>query len=163
MLLYFRVPRFLDLWTSAEISAQILGQKPAEIFSVIPEMCVDDAVRMMDEKNVGALLVMKGDKLVGMLSERDYTRKVMLRGKKSSETKVSEIMSTNLTVTHPNEGVEECLRVMTDKRFRHLPVLDGRQSHRRDFDRRPGQARDRLPKRDDRASGKLHQRRLFSG
>jgi CBS domain-containing protein len=79
----------------------------------------------MDEKNVGALLVMKGNKLVGMLSERDYTRKVMLRGKKSSETKVSEIMSSKLTVTHPNEGVEECLRAMTDKRFRHLPVLEG--------------------------------------
>ena len=80
---------------------------------------------MMDEKNVGALLVMKSDKLVGMLSERDYARKVMLRGKKSSDTKVSDIMSSNLTVTHPNEGVEECLRVMTDKRFRHLPVLEG--------------------------------------
>jgi CBS domain-containing protein len=103
----------------------VLGQKQSEIFSVTPDTCVDDAVRMMDEKNVGALLVMKGNKLVGMLSERDYTRKVMLRGKKSSETKVSEIMSTNLTVTNPNEGVEECLRAMTDKRFRHLPVLDG--------------------------------------
>ena len=103
----------------------ILGQKSSEIFSVSPETTVHDAVAMMDEKNVGALLVMKGDKLVGMLSERDYTRKVMLRGKKSADTKVSEIMSTNLTVTHPNEGVEECLHVMTDKRFRHLPVLDG--------------------------------------
>jgi CBS domain-containing protein len=67
---------------------------------------------------------MAGEKLVGMLSERDYTRKVMLRGKKSSETEVSEIMSTNLTVARPNEGVEECLRAMTDHRFRHLPVLD---------------------------------------
>ena len=103
----------------------ILSQKSGEIFSVSPETTVHDAVAMMDEKNVGALLVMKDDKLVGMLSERDYTRKVMLRGKKSSDTKVSEIMSTNLTVAHPNEGVEECLRVMTDKRFRHLPVLDG--------------------------------------
>src|SRR6202035_5201147 len=103
----------------------ILSQKSDEIFSVSPETTVHDAVAMMDEKNVGALLVMKGSKLVGMLSERDYTRKVMLRGKKSSETKVSEIMSTNLTVTSPNEGVEECLRAMTDKRFRHLPVLDG--------------------------------------
>ena len=103
----------------------ILGQKSGEIFSVSPETTVHDAVAMMDEKNVGALLVMKGDKLVGMLSERDYTRKVMLRGKRSADTNVSEIMSTNLTVTHPNEGVEECLRVMTDKRFRHLPVLDG--------------------------------------
>jgi CBS domain-containing protein len=109
---------------SGNISA-ILSQKSAEIFSVSPETTVHDAVAMMDEKNVGALLVMKDDKLVGMLSERDYTRKVMLRGKKSSDTKVSEIMSTNLTVAHPNEGVEECLRVMTDKRFRHLPVLDG--------------------------------------
>ena len=108
---------------SGNISA-VLGQKSREIFSVAPDTCVDDAVKMMDEKNVGALLVMKGDKLVGMLSERDYTRKVMLRGKKSFETKVSEIMSTNLTVTHPNEGVDECLRAMTDKRFRHLPVLD---------------------------------------
>src|ERR1700737_4835079 len=97
----------------------ILGQKSREVFSVSPETTVHDAVAMMDEKNVGALLVMKGDKLVGMLSERDYTRKVMLRGKKSSDTKVSDIMWSNLTATHPNEGVEECLRVMTDKRIRH--------------------------------------------
>jgi CBS domain-containing protein len=109
---------------SGTISA-ILGQKSGEIFSVTPDMTVHDAVAMMDEKNVGALLVMKGEKLVGMLSERDYTRKVMLRGKKSADTKVSEIMSSKLTVAHPNEGVEECLRAMTDKRFRHLPVLDG--------------------------------------
>jgi CBS domain-containing protein len=103
----------------------ILGQKSGAIFSVTPEMTVHDAVAMMDEKNVGALLVMEGDKLVGMLSERDYTRKVMLRGKKSADTKVSEIMSSKLSVTHPNEGVEECLRLMTDNRIRHLPVLDG--------------------------------------
>jgi CBS domain-containing protein len=109
---------------SGNISA-ILSQKSSEIFSVSPDAMVLEAVTMMDEKNVGALLVMKDDKLVGMLSERDYTRKVMLRGKRSAETKVSEIMSTNLTVAHPNEGVEECLRVMTDKRFRHLPVLEG--------------------------------------
>lgn len=102
----------------------ILGQKSGGIFSVSPETTVHDAVAMMDEKNVGALLVMEGDKLVGMLSERDYTRKVMLRGKKSADTKVSEIMSSKLSVTHPNEGVEECLRLMTDKRIRHLPVVD---------------------------------------
>ena len=111
---------------SGNISA-VLGQKSREIFSVTPDTCVDDAVKMMDEKNVGALLVMKGSKLVGMLSERDYARKVMLRGKKSSDTPVSDIMSTNLTVTNPNEGVEECLRVMTDKRIRHLPVLEGQK------------------------------------
>lgn len=102
----------------------ILGQKNGNIFSVTPDMTVHDAVAMMDEKNVGALLVMEGERLVGMLSERDYTRKVMLRGKKSADTKVSEIMSSKLSVTHPNEGVEECLRLMTDKRIRHLPVVD---------------------------------------
>ena len=105
--------------------ATVLGQKSREIFSVTPDTCVDDAVKMMDEKNVGALLVMKGNKLVGMLSERDYARKVMLRGKKSEETPVSDIMSTNVTVTHPADGVDECLRIMTVKRIRHLPVVDG--------------------------------------
>lgn len=103
----------------------ILSQKSGEIFSVSPDAFVYDAIEMMDQKNVGALLVMEGDKLVGMISERDYTRKVVLRGKRSRETKVSEIMSADLTVTHPNEGVDKCLRLMTDKRFRHLPVLDG--------------------------------------
>jgi CBS domain-containing protein len=109
---------------SGNISA-ILGQKSAEIFSVSPEATVFEAITMMDEKNVGALLVMEGEKLVGMFSERDYTRKVVLRGKRSRETKVAEIMSSNLIVTHLQEGVEKCLRLMTDKRIRHLPVLDG--------------------------------------
>src|SRR5438067_10870553 len=109
---------------SGNISA-ILSQKGTEIFSVAPNATVFEAVGMMDEKNVGALPVMDGEKLVGMISERDYTRKVMLRGKRSRDTKVSEIMSTNLTVTHPQEGVEKCLHLMTDKRIRHLPVLEG--------------------------------------
>ena len=104
---------------------QLLDRKDRAVFSVGPETPVLEAIRAMAEHHIGALLVMKGEKLVGMLSERDYTRKVMLRGKKSSETKVSDIMSTNLTVTSPSEGVEECLRAMTDKRFRHLPVVDG--------------------------------------
>jgi len=79
----------------------------------------------MDAKNVGALLVMDGERLVGIISERDYTRKIMLRGKRSRETKVAEIMSTNVFSTDPREGVETCLRLMTDKHIRHLPVLDG--------------------------------------
>ena len=110
---------------SGNISA-ILNQKPGEIFSVSPEMTVYEAIEMMDNKNVGALLVMQGKELVGMLSERDYTRKIVLRGKRSRETKVSEIMSTNLTITHPDDGVETCLRLMTDKRIRHLPVMEGK-------------------------------------
>ena len=103
----------------------ILNQKSREIFTIPPDAAVFEAIEMMDNKNVGALLVMDGKKLVGMFSERDYTRKIVLRGKRSRETKVAEIMSTNLTVTHPREPVEKCLRLMTDKRIRHLPVLDG--------------------------------------
>jgi CBS domain-containing protein len=103
----------------------ILGQKSGEIFSVSPDATVFEAIEMLDQKNVGALLVMEGEQLVGMFSERDYTRKVVLRGKRSREMKVAEIMSTDLKVTHPQDGVEACLRLMTDKRIRHLPVLDG--------------------------------------
>ena len=103
----------------------ILSQKSSDIFSVSPDATVFEAVEMMDQKNVGALLVMSGEKLLGIISERDYTRKVMLRGKKSRETKVSEIMSSDLTVVPPNEPVEKCLRFMTEKRIRHLPVMEG--------------------------------------
>jgi CBS domain-containing protein len=109
---------------SGNISA-ILNQKTGDIFSVPPGASVFDAVSLLAEKNVGALLVMDGDKLVGLLSERDYTRKVMLRGKRSRETTVAEIMSTDLKVVSPREAVQDCLRLMTDKRVRHLPVLDG--------------------------------------
>jgi CBS domain-containing protein len=103
----------------------ILAQKGPEIFSIAPDATVYDAVALMAEKNVGALLVVENDKPVGMISERDYTRKVMLRGKKSRETLVNEIMSSELTVVSPREPVENCLRMMTDKRIRHLPVLEG--------------------------------------
>jgi CBS domain-containing protein len=109
---------------SGNISA-ILGQKSREVFSISPDATVFEAVEMMANKNVGALLVMEEQRLVGLVSERDYTRKVMLRGKRSRDTRVSEIMSSNLTVIPPNEPVEECLRLMTEKRFRHLPVVDG--------------------------------------
>src|SRR5437016_11535578 len=109
---------------SGNISA-ILNQKGREIFSVAPDASVFDAVSLLAEKNIGALLVMDGEKLLGLLSERDYTRKVMLRGKRSRETTVAETMSTDLKVVQPRQAVEECLRLMTDKRVRHLPVLDG--------------------------------------
>ena len=103
----------------------ILNHKSGEVFSISPDAMVFEAIEMMEKKNVGALLVMKQERLVGVISERDYTRKVFLRGKHSRETKVAEIMSTNLTVTHPREPVEKCLRLMTDKHIRHLPVMDG--------------------------------------
>src|ERR671925_664276 len=103
----------------------ILNQKSSdEVFSISPDATVFEAIQIMDAKNVGALLVTQGEKLVGIISERDYTRKVVLRGKQSRETKVTEIMSTNVTVTHPREPVATCLRLMTDKHIRHLPVVD---------------------------------------
>src|SRR5213075_2003821 len=109
---------------SGTISA-IMNHTSGEVFSISPDAMVFEAIEMMDKKNVGALLVMEQERLVGVISERDYTRKVFLHGKHSRETKVAEIMSTNLTVTHPREPVEKCLHLMTDKRIRHLPVLDG--------------------------------------
>src|ERR1700747_2882038 len=103
----------------------ILSQKSKDIFSIRSDATVFEAIEMMDEKNVGALLVMDGERLSGVISERDYTRKVFLRGKRSRETKVSEIMSSEVETTRPHEGVEQCLRLMTEKHIRHLPVVDG--------------------------------------
>ncbi len=103
----------------------ILGQKSGEVYSIAPDAMVFKAIEMMAEKNVGALLVMKGQKLVGVLSERDYTRKVFLRGKSSKETRVDEIMSKDVFTTTSLEGVDKCLALMTDKHIRHLPVVEG--------------------------------------
>jgi CBS domain-containing protein len=103
----------------------ILGQKGNEIFSVSPDASVYEAIELMAQKNVGALVVVESGTLLGLLSERDYTRKITLRGKRSRETQVREIMSTNLTTVSSREPVENCLRMMTDKRVRHLPVVDG--------------------------------------
>ncbi|MGI8955626.1 MAG: CBS domain-containing protein [Chthoniobacterales bacterium] len=102
---------------------KILRQKTGPIWSVSPDATVYDAIALMAEKNVGALLVMENEKLVGIVSERDYSRKVMLRGKTSRNSIVREIMTTELTTAHPRETVEDCLRFMTEKRIRHLPVV----------------------------------------
>jgi CBS domain-containing protein len=101
----------------------ILNQKNREVHSVSPDATVYDGIALMAEKNVGALLVVENGQLVGILSERDYTRKVMLRGKRSRETLVREIMSTSLTTVDPKQPVDDCLRFMTEKRIRHLPVV----------------------------------------
>ncbi len=101
---------------------KILRQKSGQIWSTTPDATVYDAIKLMAEHNVGALLVMEDEKLVGIVSERDYSRKVMLRGKTSRTSTVREIMTTELTTAHPRETVEDCLRFMTEKRIRHLPV-----------------------------------------
>ena len=102
---------------------KILRQKSGEIWSIHPDATVYEAIKLMAEKNVGALLVMENDRLAGIVSERDYSRKVMLRGKTSRTATVREIMTTELTTAHPKETIEDCLRFMTEKRIRHLPVV----------------------------------------
>lgn len=113
---------FLPMNVTGTIDS-ILNQKSGEVWSVAPDATVYDAIAMMADKNVGALVVIEHGKLVGIISERDYTRKVMLRGKRSRETLVREIMTTELTTVDPKEGVDDCLRFMTEKRIRHLPVM----------------------------------------
>ena len=105
--------------------SEILSHKGTTVWSISPKATVFEAVAMMAAKNVGALLVTEDDKLVGIISERDYTRKVILKGKSSRETAVKEILSGHVIHVSPSHTVEECLRLMTDHHFRHLPVLDG--------------------------------------
>lgn len=103
---------------------QILDSKGKDVWSLSPDDSVFRAIEMMAEKEVGALAVMDGDKLVGMLSERDYARKVILQNKSSRDTKVSEIMSPRVLCVGPENKVEEGLALMSDKRIRHLPVVE---------------------------------------
>jgi CBS domain-containing protein len=103
----------------------VLQHKPAHIWSVTPEATVFEAIELMAAKNIGALLVMKDGHLLGVFSERDYTRKIALKGKSSKQTPVREVISTPIVSVAPGATVEECMRVMTENRVRHLPVLDG--------------------------------------
>jgi CBS domain-containing protein len=103
---------------------EILNYKGTNVWFISPEATVFDAVQLMSDKNVGALLVTEGDKLVGIISERDYTRKVALKGKSSKQTAVREILSGHVIHATPANTVEECMRLMTDHRIRHLPVLE---------------------------------------
>ena len=103
---------------------EILQHKSANLWTIAADATVFDAIHLMADKNIGALLVMTGDRLVGIISERDYTRKVALKGKSSRETQVREIVSTPVISVTPDHTVEECMRLMTENRVRHLPVLD---------------------------------------
>jgi CBS domain-containing protein len=102
----------------------LLKNKGYEIYNISPGATVYEAIELLSENGVGALLVMTGEKLVGLLSERDYARKVILRGKSSRECKVEEIMSTKVLCIPPDAQVEEAMALMTERRIRHLPVVE---------------------------------------
>jgi CBS domain-containing protein len=103
---------------------QLLDRKDRAVFSVGPEAPVLEAIRAMAEHHVGALLVMSGEVLAGIVSERDYARKVILRGRSSSDTPVRDIMTSPVLTVSPETSVEQCMQLVTDKRVRHLPVLE---------------------------------------
>jgi CBS domain-containing protein len=101
----------------------LLEVKGPDVWSISPEVSVYEALRMMADKDVGALLVMVDDHLAGIISERDYARKIILQGKTSKDTLVKEIMSTRLFTIHPDQTVEEAMELMTQRHVRHLPVV----------------------------------------
>jgi CBS domain-containing protein len=104
---------------------QLLDSKGHDIWSIAPNASVYDAIELMAEKGVGALVVLDDEWPVGIVSERDYARKVVLKERSSTETKVSEIMTTSIIYARPDQTIEECLSTMTEERIRHLPILEG--------------------------------------
>jgi CBS domain-containing protein len=103
--------------------SELIQSKGSNVWTVAPDTMVYDAIQMMAEKNVGALVVAEGGKMVGMISERDYTRKIVIKGKSSKTTPVGDILSEKVVQVTPETTVQECLHLMTQSRIRHLPVL----------------------------------------
>ncbi len=103
----------------------ILRKKGSEIISISPTATVLDALKLMAQHNVAGVLVLDGEKLAGIFTERDYARKIVLKGKTSADSKVSEVMVTELVTITPDDDTTRCMRLMTDKSIRHLPVLEG--------------------------------------
>jgi len=106
---------------------QLLETKSSEIHSISPDAPVIDAIRLMAERRIGALLVMEGPRLVGMLSERDYARKIVLQGRSSKDTPVRDIMTGDVVSVSPRHNTDQCMQLVTDSRIRHLPVLENGQ------------------------------------
>ncbi len=104
---------------------ELLDAKGTEVWSIAPTDSVYDGLALMAEKNIGALLVMDRDRLVGILTERDYTRDVALQGRTARDTQVDEIMTSRPVCVGPDQTLDECMALMTDKRVRHLPVIEG--------------------------------------
>lgn len=108
---------------TGNVSALLQSKRPI-LHSVTPETTVFDAIKLMAHKNIGAVLVMAGEKLLGILTERDYTRKVALQGKSSKETWVRDILSSSVITVTNQDSVDDCMRLMTENRIRHLPVVE---------------------------------------
>lgn len=102
---------------------QILNTKPAQIYSVMPTTSVLDALKLMTEKNISALLIMNGEHLAGIFTERDYARKIILQGKSSKDTPINEAMTVSPITVNPADSIDLCMQIMTEKHIRHLPVL----------------------------------------
>ena len=102
---------------------QLLEAKAPEIFAIGPDAPVIDAIRLMADKRIGAVLVMDGGRLAGILSERDYARKIVLQGRSSSDTAVREIMTAQVVTVRPEDTADRCMQLVTDRRIRHLPVV----------------------------------------
>ena len=107
--------------------SDLLKSKGHQVWSVIPDQAVYDALKLMADKNIGALLVLDKDRLVGIFSERDYARKVILKGKSSKNIPVKEIMSSEVVYVRPEQTIQDCMALMTNRHIRHLPVLEGEQ------------------------------------
>ena len=106
---------------------QLVDEKPHKLLSITPSMSVFEALQKMAEFDVGALVILDEGRLVGIFSERDYARKLILHGKSSKETRVEEIMTTRVVCIGPDRSAEECMALMTDKRVRHLPVIEDKK------------------------------------
>jgi CBS domain-containing protein len=104
---------------------QLLKKKGRQVWSISPDASVYEAIELMSLKEIGSLMVVEDSKLVGVVSERDYARNVILKGRSSRDTRVGDIMMTKILYARPDQTVEECMEIMTEKRVRHLPVMDG--------------------------------------
>ncbi|WP_379084237.1 CBS domain-containing protein [Pedobacter sp. UC225_65] len=102
---------------------QILNAKPVQLYSVVPNTSVLEALKIMTEKNISALLIMEDAQLLGIFTERDYARKIVLHGKSSKDTPISDAMTTTPITVGPTDSIEICMQIMTDKHIRHLPVM----------------------------------------
>lgn len=103
--------------------AEILQSKGSKVFSVTSDLTVYEALKAMGEKNIGALLVIEGQQLIGIISERDYARKIILKGKSSHDTLVKEIMTEKVISVSPDDNIEKCMELMSERHIRHLPVM----------------------------------------